>query len=105
MSPEMMPHRFPPPWSVEETPACFIVRDHGGQALAYVPITRPSPAGDRPREAAHARRGAAAGGQLRAAAGFAPQSRGLFCRTAWMYGTNARNRALKLPGALLHSVH
>jgi hypothetical protein len=33
MSPEMMPRRYPPPWSVEETPACFIVRDHGGQAL------------------------------------------------------------------------
>jgi hypothetical protein len=28
--------RFPPPWSVEETDACFIVRDHNGQALAYV---------------------------------------------------------------------
>ena len=28
--------RFPPPWSVEETAACFIVRDNGGQALAYV---------------------------------------------------------------------
>jgi hypothetical protein len=28
--------RFPPPWSVEETPACFIVRDGAGQALAYV---------------------------------------------------------------------
>ena len=28
--------RFPPPWSIEETPACFIVRDHAGQALAYV---------------------------------------------------------------------
>jgi hypothetical protein len=28
--------RFPPPWSVEEQPACFIVRDQGGQALAYV---------------------------------------------------------------------
>jgi hypothetical protein len=28
--------RFPPPWSVEESDACFIVRDHGGQALAYV---------------------------------------------------------------------
>jgi hypothetical protein len=30
------PHRFPPPWSVEETDACFIVRDHNGQAFAYV---------------------------------------------------------------------
>ena len=28
--------RFPPPWSVEETAACFIVRDGAGQALAYV---------------------------------------------------------------------
>jgi hypothetical protein len=28
--------RFPPPWSVEETDACFIVRDHNGQALTYV---------------------------------------------------------------------
>jgi hypothetical protein len=28
--------RFPPPWSVEEMAACFIVRDSNGQALAYV---------------------------------------------------------------------
>jgi hypothetical protein len=28
--------RFSPPWSVEETDACFIVRDTNGQALAYV---------------------------------------------------------------------
>jgi hypothetical protein len=29
--------RFPPPpWTVEETPACFIVRDGTGQKLAYV---------------------------------------------------------------------
>jgi hypothetical protein len=28
--------RFPPPWSVEETAPCFIVRDANGQALAYV---------------------------------------------------------------------
>ena len=27
--------RFPPPWSVEETDACFIVRDANGQAVAY----------------------------------------------------------------------
>ena len=31
-----MPRRFPPPWSVEETDACFIVRDANGQVLAYV---------------------------------------------------------------------
>jgi hypothetical protein len=29
-------HLLPPPWSVEETDACFIVRDANGQALAYV---------------------------------------------------------------------
>ena len=32
----MPSRRFPPPWSVEETDACFIVRDEKGQALAYV---------------------------------------------------------------------
>jgi hypothetical protein len=28
--------RFPPPWSVDELEACFVVRDHNGQQLAYV---------------------------------------------------------------------
>ena len=27
--------RFPPPWSVEDHDACFIVRDKNGQALGY----------------------------------------------------------------------
>jgi hypothetical protein len=27
--------RFPSLWTAEETDACFIVRDHNGQALAY----------------------------------------------------------------------
>jgi hypothetical protein len=27
--------RFPPPWTVEETDACFIVRDKNRQALGY----------------------------------------------------------------------
>jgi len=27
----MTPRRFPPPWSVEELDACFVVRDNGGQ--------------------------------------------------------------------------
>jgi hypothetical protein len=31
-----MARRFPPPWSVEETEVCYIVRDANGQALAYV---------------------------------------------------------------------
>ncbi len=28
--------RFPPPWSIEEGAACFIVRDHDRQTPAYV---------------------------------------------------------------------
>ena len=28
--------RFPPPWSVEDTDTCYIVRDANGQQLAYV---------------------------------------------------------------------
>src|SRR5215471_16338588 len=32
----MPSRRFPPPWSVEELDACFVVRDHDGQQLAYV---------------------------------------------------------------------
>jgi hypothetical protein len=28
--------RFPPPWAVEETAPCFIVRDANKQALAFV---------------------------------------------------------------------
>jgi hypothetical protein len=28
--------RFPPSWSVEELDACIVVKDHGGQKLAYV---------------------------------------------------------------------
>ena len=33
----MAHRRFPAPWSVEEyNDTCFIVRDHDGQALAYI---------------------------------------------------------------------
>jgi len=32
----MTARRFPPPWSAEVTPNCFIVRDADGQQLAYV---------------------------------------------------------------------
>jgi len=28
--------RFPPPWSIEDNGACFIVKDGAGQKLAYV---------------------------------------------------------------------
>jgi hypothetical protein len=31
-----MARRFTPPWSVEETEVCYIVRDANGQALASV---------------------------------------------------------------------
>jgi hypothetical protein len=33
---ELNRRRFRSPWSVEEQDACFVVRDHNGQALAYV---------------------------------------------------------------------
>jgi len=36
----MTPRRFPPPWSVEELDACFVVRDHNGQALAEEPCRK-----------------------------------------------------------------
>jgi hypothetical protein len=32
----MTARRFPPPWSIEETDACFIIRDHDGQAPIHV---------------------------------------------------------------------
>ncbi len=31
-----MPRRFPPPWTVEDHLACFIVKDSTGQALAHI---------------------------------------------------------------------
>jgi hypothetical protein len=36
LSNQMPARHFPPPWSAEELDACFTVRDHKGQALAYV---------------------------------------------------------------------
>jgi hypothetical protein len=32
----MPPRRFPPPWPVEDIGAAFVVKDSGGQKLAYV---------------------------------------------------------------------
>jgi len=32
----MRQRRFPPPWTVEDHLACFIIKDSNGQALAYV---------------------------------------------------------------------
>jgi hypothetical protein len=34
--------RFPPPCTVEEQEACFVVGDHDGQALAYVYVEEES---------------------------------------------------------------
>ncbi len=30
------PRRVPPPWTIEDIGAAFVVRDHGGQQLAYI---------------------------------------------------------------------
>jgi hypothetical protein len=32
----MTPRRFSPPWTIDDNGACFIIRDHNGQALSYV---------------------------------------------------------------------
>ena len=32
----MPPRHFPPPWTAEVTPNCFVVRDANGQQIAYV---------------------------------------------------------------------
>jgi hypothetical protein len=32
----MTPRRFPPPWTVEDIGAAFVVKDSTGQQLAYV---------------------------------------------------------------------
>jgi hypothetical protein len=32
----MFARRFPPPWTVEELEACFIVKDAAGQKLAFI---------------------------------------------------------------------
>jgi hypothetical protein len=31
----LSPRRFPPPWSIEELEACFVVNDSAGQKLGY----------------------------------------------------------------------
>jgi hypothetical protein len=36
VSAALKPRRFPPPWSVEDIGAAFVVRDQNGQGLAYV---------------------------------------------------------------------
>jgi hypothetical protein len=46
--------RFPPPWTVEDKESYFIVRDHNGQALAYV---TPRTSGQVPSHSRATRRG------------------------------------------------
>jgi hypothetical protein len=67
-----IPRRFPPPWSVEETEACFIVKDSGGQKLAYVYYEEEP--GRRSAAKLLTKGEAADCGQLRQAAGPAPQA-------------------------------
>ena len=58
MPPEVRSRRFPPPWVVDETEACFIVRDANSQVLAYV-YFEDEPAGARRRSSSRAmKRGA-----------------------------------------------
>jgi hypothetical protein len=46
----VMTRRFPPPWTVEELDACFVVTDSAGQKLAYVYFEDAGPSlSDRPR--------------------------------------------------------
>src|SRR5262249_33443582 len=56
------------PWSVEEQEACFVARDHSGQALAYVYYEN-EPGRRSARQVAHQGRGAADRGEYRQAAG------------------------------------
>jgi hypothetical protein len=65
----MTARRFPPPWSVETTDACFIVRDRNKQALTYVYFEEEP--GRRAAARLHARRSAAHCAQHRQAAGAA----------------------------------
>jgi hypothetical protein len=45
MPDDVKPRRFPPPWTAEETDACYIVKDDTGPALA--PYCVASVAGER----------------------------------------------------------
>jgi hypothetical protein len=70
----MSSRRFPPPWSVEETDACYIVRDANGHALAYVYFEEEPGAGgdetdDARRGPAHRRQHCQAAGAVTAGVG------------------------------------
>jgi hypothetical protein len=58
----MTARRFPPPWSVEEEAAYYVVRDHDGRQLAYV-YFEDEPGLAISSKIAHERRGAADRGE------------------------------------------
>ena len=33
---DILTRHFSPPWTIDDNGACFIIRDHNGQALSYV---------------------------------------------------------------------
>jgi hypothetical protein len=79
--------RFSPPWSVEETAACFIVRDANGQALAHV-YYEEEPGATIGGQTAFARRGAADRGKLCQAAVAATEVKARRRQSPW--GIDAR---------------
>ena len=77
----MSNRRFPPPWSIEEGAACFIVRDRDKPALTYVYFENESgPLIE--RKAAHARRGVPYRGEHRQAFAMRIRKYGHMCACA-----------------------
>src|SRR6266487_5561246 len=88
--------RFPPPWSVAELDACFIVKDNGGQKLAFVYFEN-EPGRRAARQALDKRRGAEDRAQHSEAAGIAGQAvSGIrkigSHRVSWLYHPKQQDR-------------
>ena len=56
MTQQMEARRFPPPWTVEELDACFVVIDSAEQKLAYVYFEEEPGADQRPSCSAKTKR-------------------------------------------------